>query len=229
MSPLWQKSLKKESDKDINYWIESEINGFRESLLASVRSRHKDIQDLVKDPESFDSMRLLPSPLFLMATEIEEYFSKFAKTNEELQRLISKFLSNEMLKNIPFVRINHILIAAHATRVSCGTMKAEKLKGSLINDCWMVATILPFCDAIFLDRQIAGFLRDNPMKTIVEPMPKVFSLSNKEEFIAYLDEIEATASATHLAQVKEVYGEKWGSPYTSVLAEFCKEDVGDEF
>jgi hypothetical protein len=45
----------------------------------------------------------------------------------------------------------------------------------------------------------------------------VFSLAARDELLAWLDELEAAASPDHVALVKEVYGDTWLEPYSSMF------------
>lgn len=79
------------------------------------------------------------------------------------------------------------------------------------------STLLPFCDAIFLEKQIAGFMNEKSLNATLNKMPQIYSLANKGEFLLYLDKIENEASSDHLNAVKEVYGTDWGKPFCKVL------------
>ena len=42
---------------------------------------------------------------------------------------------------------------------------------------------------------------------------RIFSASNKKEFMEYLDSIEKGATKDHLKLINDVYGENWAEPY----------------
>jgi hypothetical protein len=81
----------------------------------------------------------------------------------------------------------------------------------------MMATVLPFCDAIFTEKQLASFFNEPPLKQCLSEMPKIFSLNSQDKFLEYLDQLEKEASPAHLKLVEKVYGKDWGTPYVGVF------------
>ena len=76
----------------------------------------------------------------------------------------------------------------------------------MTNDVRVISTLLPYVDAMFVDRECHVLLSENPIPERLDYDTRLFSHRNKEEFIAYLDEIEALATAEHIALIQEVYG-----------------------
>jgi len=89
----------------------------------------------------------------------------------------------------------------------------------MINDISMVASILPYCDAIFVDREMYGLLnhpkvkKDNGERYQIQ----MYSAANKKDFVQYLDTLEKGASKDHLEKVKEVYGSDWPRPFVGMF------------
>src|SRR5712691_2594481 len=78
-----------------------------------------------------------------------------------------------------------------------------------LNDVRTVVTVLPYCDAIFIDNEVAGFLAEQPLRTRIDYGTVVFSPNRRERFGAYLDELRAAASEEHLQHVEDIYGADW--------------------
>ena len=116
-----------------------------------------------------------------------------------------RYFLESTLDRVPFVEISCLLYASIARKAALGGLKTPHSHGDL-NDVTMMSTVLPYCDAVLLDRRMRGYLRDEPVRSRLEGMSKAFSVADRRELLAYLDEIEATASAEHLAKVAEVYG-----------------------
>jgi len=141
------------------------------------------------------------------------------KTNEQriseanFKKVAGFLLSKEML-NIPTVRINALLWASFAHQSAHGGRKKPPNMG-MVNDIEMVSTLLPYCDAIFVDREMYGLSALSYVKKDLEGRykTKIFSPINKKEFLEYLDDIENKASPSHLQKVKEVYGEDWPTAF----------------
>jgi hypothetical protein len=75
------------------------------------------------------------------------------------------------------------------------------------NDIDVMSCLLPYCDAMFMDNEMANFWREIrgthtrrlPFKT------EVFSLSRKEEFLAYLDQLERAVPDEQRRIASEIY------------------------
>jgi hypothetical protein len=75
------------------------------------------------------------------------------------------------------------------------------------NDIDVMSCLLPYCDAMFMDNEMANFWREVqgtptrrlPLKT------EVFSLSRKEEFLSYLDQLERAVPGEQRRFASEMY------------------------
>ena len=84
------------------------------------------------------------------------------------------------------------------------------------NDVEIVSTLLPYCDAMFVDNECRALLQDIP-KSHKLPYPcRVFCPNTGAEFIRYLSEIRDSATPDHLRLVEEVYGPDPLKPPTSI-------------
>jgi len=137
---------------------------------------------------------------------------------EKTRKVISFLQSEDMLK-IPFNEIAASLWAAIAHQAAHGGRKEPPNKG-MASDIDMISTLLPYCDAIFIDREMFSLLNHGEIKKkISKYKTKIFSASNKEDFMKYLDDIEKGASKKHLELIDYVYGENWANPYWSMYEE----------
>ena len=138
------------------------------------------------------------------------------KKKENLKKIIDFLLSDKMLE-IPSNRLMALLWSALADQFAHGGRKRLPSDG-IANDISMVSTILPYCEAMFIDREMLGLLNHPEVKKDQKKRYKtiIFSAANKEEFLKYLDGIEKGASKAHLEKVKEVYGEDWPRPFVDM-------------
>jgi len=72
--------------------------------------------------------------------------------------------------------------------------------------------LLPYCDAMLMDNEIAGYLKEEPLVSSLGFPCKVFSPRTLPHFMNYLDEIEGAATPEHLKKVEEVCGVDWPQP-----------------
>lgn len=126
---------------------------------------------------------------------------------------VFRFLASEEIMKIPFNKISSLLWACIAHQAAIGGRKRPPNIG-MANDIEMVSVLLPYCDAMFVDREMFGLLSHGEVKKEVEKFgTKIFSPANKKEFLAYLDSVKESASKKHMERVREVYGEDWATPY----------------
>lgn len=138
------------------------------------------------------------------------------KDEEKLKRVIS-YLQSERTQNLPFNEIYSTLWAAIAYQAGAGG-RINPPNIGMVNDIEMVSSLLPYCDAMFVDRDMDSLLNFGAVKRIVDKYnTKVFSLANKEEFFNYLSEIKEKASEKHMKCIREVYGEDWPTPYLEMF------------
>ncbi len=89
--------------------------------------------------------------------------------------------------------------------------------GGTLNDVTTIATVMPACDAIYVDNEVAAFLNEEPLRTQLDFGTHVFSQRTRHEFAAYLDEIRDAAPDEHVAAVREVYGDSYLTPFTGLF------------
>lgn len=126
------------------------------------------------------------------------------------------YFKSGRFRNIPFVRLICFLYAALARRAAGGQTTPPN-RGT-INDFKMVAYLLPYCDAILLDRFCHAYLREEPLRSeVAKHRCRVYSADNKDDLLKYLDELLASCPKDHADLVNKVYGEDWTKPYESIL------------
>lgn len=59
---------------------------------------------------------------------------------------------------------------------------------------------------MFIDRECHVLLSENPVPERMDYGTELFSHRNKDDFIAYLEAVESSATPEHLVLVEEVYG-----------------------
>ncbi len=135
-----------------------------------------------------------------MQKDQEDFKEDFAKVRTFL-------LSDEMLK-VPFIKIGSRLWAAIAERAANDSTRKPPNKG-MVSDINMVACLLPYCDAIFVDREMFGLLDYGQVKQEIQKdfKTRVFSASNREDFLKYLENILTEADPKITSMAKELYGE----------------------
>ncbi len=137
----------------------------------------------------------------------------YYRNEDEALKATLRYLENADFSEVPFVRISSLLLAGLARRAANG-QKAPT--GSMWTDIDMVSVLLPYCDAVFVDREIGGLLSEGGITGKLGCQTKVFSRRSYDDFLAYLREIEHSATDKHIETLRQVYGEDYATPYTTM-------------
>lgn len=203
---IWRK----EPNKQYEDWYKAELDSFGLGIftryaknmmnLKLARAGEEDSSALFLETANSDEHILIISLLHYLPNDMDEG----AKYD-----LVFKFLFSEDIKKLPCVRIMAALFASLEHEVVHGGRK--KLVGNgMGSDIYMVSSVLPYCDAIFVDNEINRFLSHPRAKYYLsEYEGKVFSLSSKQAFLDYLDEMIDSVPQKHKNLINEIYGNHW--------------------
>ena len=129
---------------------------------------------------------------------------------------LAEFFNSEPARAAPANDISSLLMAALARKAGAG-QKRPPNRGSW-NDIMAISAYLPYSDAVFIDDQFAGLLREEPLRSRLDAFQqRVFSNRSREAFLDWLRGIEGQAPPEHVTKVAEVYGDTWLTPFRSVL------------
>jgi hypothetical protein len=155
----------------------------------------------------------LASPIENLMGNLENLF-RVEVRDEGWAVALRDFLMSGAINEAPFVTISAAMFASLAVKATSGQKKLPN-QGT-VTDINIVSTLLPYCDAMFVDNPCRSLLHDIP-KTHALPYPcRVFSLNTGAEFLHYLTEIRDSVSPDHLRLVEEVYGPDPLKPPTTI-------------
>ncbi len=127
-----------------------------------------------------------------------------------------RFLYSEPALRAPQNHLESLLYAGLARRAGLGQKCPDR---GTPNDIKFISAYLPYCDAMFIDKQFDLLLSEPPVAPRVKDHPaRIFSSRNRHDFLSYLAELEAEADPDHVSLVVRTYGEGWLQPYRSMLA-----------
>ena len=149
-------------------------------------------------------------------------FIKHRISADEVLAKVFQFLVSHAYIELPFNKISSALYGAIANNAANGNSQKPPNEGTS-NDVSMITTLLPYCDAMFIDRPMHELFNQaiNGLNKINKPLnlqTEVFSCSNKDAFLNYLSEIESAVSHEHLNIVKEIKGNNLGEFYNPFSA-----------
>jgi hypothetical protein len=98
----------------------------------------------------------------------------------------------------------------------------------MATDIDVVSTLLPYCDAMFVDNKCRSLLSEVPKGHKLPYKCLVFSSKTSSEFLHYLRAIRASTTAEHLELLGKVYGPEVLEPPKSIygVGERRRADVG---
>src|SRR5260370_9341036 len=169
----------------------------KQNLAAAIR-RHLEIRLERRQPSIED---MLPDHEERLAWSLKQLFCGDDPDPAGFGR-VWKFLESDTLNDVPFVRISSLVFAGLAQQAGGGKKCPRKQP---FNDVDAIAAYLPYCDAMFLDNEMATVVRQNSIQTRLGYPTRIFSARTKTDFLAYLDSIEATAPPGQIEKVREVY------------------------
>lgn len=195
--PEWRLST-----NTFNEDVELETNAhiqiyLQEAINHAARIEAGDLSAVFNSPINsmfvFDLLRCCPSEI----------------ADEEKFRQIIDFFQSNYFSLLPYQKLSSQLFACLKDQVKRGAFQNQnraitRLSG-FFNDVKHVASYAPYCDAIFLDRAMAEMVMDNRINIESNFGSKVFSLSNWDQFIEWLDGIEAMISEQLQEDLNLVY------------------------
>jgi hypothetical protein len=117
---------------------------------------------------------------------------------------LAEFFKSGAINEAPFNLISAAMYASLAAKAAAG--QKEVPNQGTATDINIVSTLLPYCDAMFVDNKCRALLRDIPRDYALPYACKVFSPNTGADFIRYLTEIRDSVTSDHLKLVEEVYG-----------------------
>jgi hypothetical protein len=128
---------------------------------------------------------------------------------EQRAARVAVFLASAELARTPFVDASSRLFAVLRKRVRGGSFKnrekaVDKL-GGLFCDIEVASVYAPYCDAVFLDREMRRWVADDDCDLPTRYGFRAFSAECWDDFNSYLDGIAASETEEHSHWVRAVY------------------------
>lgn len=206
---------KQQKGRSFKQWYEPEIRDFGRGLIEQHDEYIARKQAIREGRISPTAENFWPPPAYDQIQMILRTCHEHLGGNGNAVQLAGEYLLNANFATLPYVRISALLLAGIARRAAAG-QKRPPSQG-MVNDINMVSTLLPYCDAMFVDKEVHTLLHEGDIRQRLGVNTRVFSPSDFEGFFAFLDQIRAGASAEHLQKVAEVYGEGAGKPFVRVF------------
>jgi hypothetical protein len=187
-----------------------ELRAFGTMMLQLHVNHVQELVEMTSGWRTFDPERALPPPATQFVLAARERMRQYGVPEGQLWERLREFLQASTLDLVPYLRISTLLWAALARKGAAGQVRPPN-KG-MMNDVKTAATVLPYCDALFVDNEIAALLADEPLRTRIDYGTRLFSNNTRDDFLDYLHSLRAEISADYAEALANVYGENWLRP-----------------
>lgn len=179
---------------------EFEIKGYGKAYIGSFIDNHKNFLDPSWNPLNVPIMSTV-------VLTMGKYFPEDTSWDLKWPQ-IARFFDSEHFATIPYQRLSARIFAAFRHEIKQGKYtnreKAWEALGGFYYDLDFIATFAPYCDAMFIDKSMAGLIADKRIGIQKFPV-KIFSASKWEELYTWLDALEANMSEEHKKGLSAIY------------------------
>ena len=220
-----------DEDKTFNDWVLEETQGAARKYVRGLFRQFDEVAVAQSEISRTQEVTLSAAEAFMPTHETrvmmgfrDALMKRGCDEGQWLPRAC-EFLQSEHFAVLPFVRIGSMIWATIANRAAHSGQKRLPTRG-FHNDVGFISTFLPFCDAMFLDKESHGILDDSVMNNVLaEYGTRVYSLRDKEGFLAYLKDIENAATREHVNTLDEVYGDRYLKSYLELYDSVAPSDI----
>jgi hypothetical protein len=135
---------------------------------------------------------------------LQNLFQLNGSEKEQAAEQLREFLHSTAIDDAPFNVIGAAMFASLSRKAASG-QKRPPSQGTA-NDVEIVSTLLPYCDAMFLDNECRALLSDIPKSHSLKYPCRVFSPNTSADFIRYLTDVRDSASSEHMRLIEQIYG-----------------------
>lgn len=192
-----------------------ELRAIGQTMIQIHIQSVRDAAEVMAGRRPFDPEVLMPSNATGTILGIHHRLRERGVADDELWQKTAEFFNSPDIDQVPYLQISCMLFAAFARKQASGQRRPAG--GGTLNDVTTVATVMPACDAIYVDNEVAALLAEEPLRTQLDFGTRVFSQRTRHEFAAYLDELREAASAEHVVAIREVYGNSYLTPFTGLF------------
>ena len=211
----WFERRRKDEEKDFNHFFEIERDGLRTGMVGAYVQWRENQLEAFMGKRPFTLANLSASGAAQHFELIREVVEGSGVTGDEVGKQIQLFLDSDVFRDTPTNRISTLMYAAIAHRAANGQKKPPNR--GMANDIGIVSTLLPYCDAMFIDNECRALVENIPKKYGLSYPAQIFSRRDGDAFIDYLKGIEAVADPQMLQEVRDVYGDDWPVPFLNMF------------
>lgn len=203
----------KNQGRSFDYFYKEELDAFGPSIARCYFNNLIDYYKSLFSNELQNTLLLdsLFSETSVLMSCIQRELNGCGLNDEEVIKKSIEYLYSNNIKRVTSVVISSAIYASLAEQFS--NFRLNEPTQGFLYDVGAISSYATYCDALFIDNECRSLLSTKGAISNYDLTGKLFSLSNKEDFMSYLDEIENSMSKSHYRKVKEVYGDSWPEPF----------------
>ena len=208
------------------HYFERELSTYGPMQWRSYWQRVVEVGQMMNGVTPFDpDAAMATNDAQILVTSFKSALAARGVDEDEQLSKIEDFLGSDQIKGAPFLQISCAMFAAMAVEASL--QQAPKPDRGMWTDITVVSTLLPYCDAMFIDNRCRRLLEAATREAGLEYVGEVFSPSSRDRLLGWLDALESSIPREHGALVESLYGDSWLLPYTSILEPPAASSAGD--
>jgi len=195
--PSWRNSTNT-FDQDVMLEMQAAVKAYIDFYLAYIKRVAEG------DPAAY-----LDSPI--TAHVVEAMFSLLPEEIAFTEKLtiIARFFISSHFEETPYHWLSARIFATQKDMVKRGAYRnrdrALKRLGGFFQDVKHISIYAPYCDGFVIDKPMSSLVTDPRVDLENRYKVKVFSLNNWDDFLCWLDSIEAGMSSEHKAGLAVAY------------------------
>jgi hypothetical protein len=209
---IWAKER-----RDFDYWYNLERTDYQKAIIQSYARSHKERIEVLSSINPNEEMSEDVTNKFLSSYSENivasvQHIMEFPRNEDrvrsadEQSKLLLGFFSANRISEAPFLKLQAMMYAVIAMRAAAG--QREPPDEGMTTDIDNVAHLLPYCDAMFLDKECRSMMLNVPLHVRPNDSKKLYSMQVKDEFLSFLREIRDSITVEHVQSIREVYGDK---------------------
>jgi hypothetical protein len=201
---LFDEELRTTLRTDFAYWFERERQAGARAVVQSWQLYLKRTHEIVTGAVPFTYENVYRSQGLDQFRLILDVLKGREISSNQLVATLSAFLKSDHFKDYPTSRITSLVWAAIGRAAASGQKEPPNAGAS--NDI-RVLTLAPYCDALLVDNGCRALWNKIPAQYRSPYKVKLFSYTTREEFLAYLRDLEENGDVEVIRAARELYGE----------------------
>lgn len=155
----------------------------------------------IEEPMAY--MAAINHPILTEFRVLCDLFASMGVAETELGKSVNDFWLWDGNRTQPHLEIFAYLFAAMARRVKSGQKSQTR---GFMNDIMAISTYSPYVDVMFVDKECASLLSEQPLVSKLHYRARIFSMSNIKDFIIYLDDLDRKVAPDVRELASRIYG-----------------------